>query len=181
MCAKYYYRYCPEGTESRYGLLVFHKNGPFLPLTDYYHDCIGRNDKSTANSYLNNLILFFNWLDEYSNYQGVRVRWDNNPEVIRVAVEDYLLKEMYCKVREKDTFRFANKTNKSIKTVSRFLSALKSFYKSLIRLKKYKYSNPMIDSYAILNEHRNKGVRKDKLRMPSEAGTEEPSSTIESI
>lgn len=177
MCAKYYYRYCPEGTESRYELLVFYKDGPFLPLTDYYHDCIGRNDKSTANSYLNNLIPFFNWLDEYSNYQGKRVQWDDNPEVIRVAVEDYLMNEMYCKVREKDTFWFVNKTNKSVKTVSRFLSALKSFYKSLIRLKKYKYSNPMIDSYAILNEHKNKGVRKDKPRMPSEAGTEEPNST----
>ncbi|MGE7998907.1 tyrosine-type recombinase/integrase [Lysinibacillus sp. NPDC093190] len=87
------------------------------------------------------------------------------------------MNEMYCKVREKDTFRFVNKTNKSIKTVSRFLSALKSFYKSQIRLKKYKYSNPMIDSYTILNEHKNVGVRKDKPRMPSEAGTEEPNLT----
>lgn len=55
------------------------------------------------------------------------------------------MNEMYCKVREKDAFWFVNKTNKSIKTVSRFLSALRSFYKSLIRLKKYKFANPMID------------------------------------
>lgn len=177
MCAKYYYRYCPEGTKSRYELLVFHINEPFLPLTDYYHDCIGRNDKSTANSYLNSLIPFFNWLDDYSNYQGKRIQWDDNPNAVRVAVEDYLMNEMHCKVREKDTFRFVNKTNKSIKTVSRFLSALKSFYKSLIKLKKYQYSNPLIDSYAILNEHKTEGVRKDKPRMPSEAGTEEPNSS----
>ena len=89
-----------------------------------FNRLLSRLYKSTANSYLNNLIPFFNWLDEYSNYQGKRVQWDDNPEVIRVAVEDYLMNKMHCKVREKDTFRFVNKTNKSIKTVSRFLSAL---------------------------------------------------------
>ena len=35
----------------------------------------------------------------------------------------------------------------------------------------------MIGSYAILNEHKIEIVRKDKPRMPSEAGTEEPNST----
>lgn len=74
MCDEYYYQYCPKGKVSRYELLVFNKDGPFLPLTDYYYDCLGRNAKSTAIGYLNNLIPFFNWLDEYSNYQGKRVR-----------------------------------------------------------------------------------------------------------
>ncbi len=54
---------------------------------------------------------------------------------IRVVGEDYLLHEMKCKIRDKDTFRFVNLTNKSPNTISRFLSALKSFYKSMIRLK----------------------------------------------
>ena len=118
---------------------------------------------------------FFSWLDNYSNYQGKRVKWNDPPETIRVAVEDYLMDEMGCKVREKDTFRFVNRTSKSPNTVNRFLSALKSFYKSLIRLKQYNYSNPLIDSYAILDEYKSQteGVRKDKPRMPSEAGTED--------
>ena len=39
----YQYYYCPEGIESRYELLVFNgENEPFLPLTEHYHDCIGR-------------------------------------------------------------------------------------------------------------------------------------------
>jgi integrase len=44
-----------------------------------------------------------------------------------------------------------------------------------MRLKKYSHSNPLIDSYAILKDYKghNDGVRKDKPRMPSEAGTED--------
>lgn len=172
----YQYYYCPEGIESRYELLVFNGNGgPFLPLTDHYHDCIGRIDKSSALSYLQCLLPFFSWLDSFSNYQGKRVNWNAPPEIIRVAIEEYLMNEMGCKVLEKDTFRFVNRTNKSPNTVNRFLSALKSFYKTLIRLKQYKYSNPLIDSYSILNEFKTQveGVRKDKPRMPAEAGTED--------
>lgn len=173
---KYQYHYCPEGIESRYELLVFNgKNEPFLPLIEHYHDCIGRIDKSFALSYLNCLLPFFRWLDDSSNFQGKRIQWNEPPETIRTAVEDYLMNEMGCKVREKDTFRFVNRTSKSPNTVNRFLSALKSFYKSLIRLKQYNYSNPLIDSYAILDEYKSQteGVRKDKPRMPSEAGTED--------
>ncbi|WP_205169981.1 site-specific integrase [Bacillus pakistanensis] len=174
--AKYQYYYRPKGIKSRYELMVFYcESQPFLPLTDYYHDCIGRNNKSTALTYLNCLLPFFSWLDQSSNYQGKRVQWDQPPEAIRVAAEDYLRQEMGCKVRENETFKFVNRTNRSPKTVSLFLSALKSFYKSLIQLKQYKYSNPLIDSYAILDNYKSstEGVRKDKPRMPSEAGTED--------
>ncbi|HHT7007657.1 MULTISPECIES: tyrosine-type recombinase/integrase [Bacillus cereus group] len=171
----YKYHYCPKGIESRYELMVFNgDNDPFLPLTDYYHDCIGRIAKSSTLSYLKCLLPFFRWLDESSNYQGKRIQWNEPPEIIRIAVEDYLMNGMECKVREKDTFRFVNRTRKSPNTVNRFLSALKSFYKSLIRLKQYNYSNPLIDSYAISDEYKSQieGVRKDKPRMPPEAGTE---------
>ncbi|MEH6944510.1 tyrosine-type recombinase/integrase [Bacillus sp. JJ722] len=174
MSAKYYSYRCPKGIESRYELLVFRENKPFLPLTEHYHDCLGRNDKSTAQGYLSNLLPFFNWLEEFSNYQGKRVQWNDRPEAIRVAVEDYLMNQLGCKVREKDTFRLVNRTSKSPNYVNRVLSALKSFYKSLIRLKMYKHSNPLIDSYAILNEYKAEGVRENKPRMPSVAGTEEP-------
>ncbi|WP_332693557.1 tyrosine-type recombinase/integrase [Halalkalibacter lacteus] len=172
---KYTYFYCPKDVESRYELLVFDGNNhPFLPLTEHYHDCIGRIGKSSAISYLQCLLPFFSWLDEYSNYQGERVKWDCTPQAIRVAIEEYLMNEMACKVRQKDLFRFVNRSNKSPITVSRFLSALKSFYKSLIYLKQYPYANPLIDSHAILNEYeQTEGVREGKPRMPKVAGTED--------
>ncbi|PES48677.1 tyrosine-type recombinase/integrase [Bacillus thuringiensis] len=173
----YYYACRPKDVESRYELLVFNSNNePFLPLTDFYQDNIGRISKSSVLSYLQCLLPFFNWLEQHSRYQGRHVKWDNSPEVIRIVIEDYLKSEMECRVREKDSFCFVNLTNKSPNTVNRFLSAIKSFYKSLIRLKQYNYPNPLIDSQAILNNYRRhlEGVRKDKPRMPAVGGTEEP-------
>ncbi|MBE1555809.1 tyrosine-type recombinase/integrase [Sporosarcina limicola] len=172
----YWYEYCPKHVESKYQLLVFKDNKPFLPLTDYYQDCLGRIDKSSATSYLKCLLPFFKWLEEESNYQGNRVQWNESEGKIRVAVEDYLQHKMSCKVRDKDSFRFVNLTNKSPTTISRFLSALKSFYKSMIRLKYYPHHNPLIDGQAILHSYKEevRGVREDKPRMPSVAGTEDP-------
>ena len=55
----YYYAYCPKDVESRYELLVFNNNNePFLPLTDFYQDNIGRISKSSALSYLQCLLPF---------------------------------------------------------------------------------------------------------------------------
>lgn len=171
----YWFAYCPKHVESKYQLLVFKDNQPFIPLTDYYDDCLGRIDKSSAISYLNCLLPFFKWLEEESNYQGKKVQWNDSEEKIRVVLEAYLMHEMNCKITDKDNFRFVDLTNKSPNTISRFLSALKSFYKTMIRLKQYSYSNPLIDSQAILHNYKEEieGVRKDKPRMPSIAGTEE--------
>lgn len=175
----YYYVYCPEGVKSRYELLVFTGDHPFLPLTDFYHDCKGRISQSSALSYLQTLLPFFTWLDKHSNYQGSRVQWSDSPEAIRVAIEDYLMNEMSCKVKEKDTFRFVNLTQKSPNTVNRFLSSVKSFYKSMIYLRQYPFHNPLIDSQAISKDYRSQteGVRINKPRMPSMGGTEDPIST----
>ncbi|PEM68056.1 tyrosine-type recombinase/integrase [Bacillus pseudomycoides] len=173
----YYHLRCPKGVQSRYTLLVFETNNKvFLPLTDFYDDASRKISESTALSYLQCLLPFFTWLDKYSNYQGKRVQWSDSPEAIRIAAEDYLMDEMACKVREKDSFRFVNRSNKSPNTVHRFLSALKSFYKSLITLRQYGYPNPLIDSQAILDDYKTntEGVRENKPRMPAEAGTENP-------
>ncbi|MFJ8099748.1 hypothetical protein [Lysinibacillus sp. NPDC096212] len=172
----YWYEYCPKHIESKYELLVFRDNQPFLPLSDYYFDCVGRIDKSSATSYLKCLLPFFKWLEEESNYQGQRVEWNDSEEKIRVVVEEYLRHEMKCKVHDKDSFRLVSLTNKSPNTISRFLSALKSFYKSMIHLKQYTHSNPLMDGQAFLHNYKEelKGVRDGKPRMPSVSGTEEP-------
>ncbi|WRU96252.1 site-specific integrase [Priestia filamentosa] len=175
--SKYYYMYCPKDVKSRYHLLVFDRqNQSFLPLTDFYHDCKGRISESSALSYLQNLLPFFTWLDVYSKYQGETVHWNDEPDAIRVAIEDYLMEEMTCKVREKDSFRFVNRTHKSPNTVNRFLSSLKSFYKSMNQLKQYEHPNPLIDAHSVLHEYKNhtEGVRVGKPRMPDVAGTEDP-------
>ncbi|MEH7110104.1 hypothetical protein [Bacillus sp. JJ1764] len=119
--SKYWYGYYPDGVISRYELLVFDcQNQPFLPLTEHYHDCLGRISKNSVLSYVRCLLPFFTWLDQFSNIQGNLVNWDDSPDIIRIAIEDYLMTEMACKVKEKDTFRFVNRTNKSPNTVNRF-------------------------------------------------------------
>ncbi|MGE7947518.1 hypothetical protein [Lysinibacillus sp. NPDC093688] len=97
----YWYDYCPKHIKSRYQLLVFKAYEPFLPLTDYYHDCLGRVSKSSAISYLNSLLPFFKWLETDSNFQGELVQWNDSAEKIRVVVEAYLMHKLYCKIRDK--------------------------------------------------------------------------------
>ena len=99
--------------------------------------------------------MFFTWLRTNSNFQGRIINWDDEPQVVRVAVEDFLINEAYCKVTSSDSKTYYNVslTNKSPNTVSRLLSALKSFYKIMIHVKMYPYPNPLIDAHAILEEY----------------------------
>ncbi|MGG1660845.1 hypothetical protein [Brevibacillus sp. NRS-1366] len=174
---RYMHIWRPAGVESKYTIIVLDPlNRPFLPLTDFYDDQIGRVGDKTALSYLTSLENYFSWLDIYAKYQGRNVSWDEHPEVVREIVQDYLFSEMECKVRDKDSYRLVSLTNKSPNTVARMLSALKAFYKSMIRLKYYPHPNPLFHANGDLEAYQDIhiGVRKDKPRLPVAAGTEEP-------
>jgi len=176
----YHHVKCPKGAKTKkFQLIVLDKHlKPFLPLTLFYKEAIGRIAESSAESYLKTLYTFFTWLRTDSNYQGRTVKWDDEPHIVRVAIEDFLKHEAHCKITTSDSKTYYNVklTQKSPNTVSRMLSALKFFYKTMIHEKMYLYSNPLIDSHAILEEHQQQreGVREGKPRMPKEAGTEEP-------
>lgn len=174
MVNKYRFFRCPPNTNSKYSLIVFDFNGtPFIPLTEYYHDEKGRIAESSITNYLNSLLPFFNWLKSHSNYRGIRVTWDMPPEMIRVAIKDYLVAEMYCKVRNWSSFELVRQTQKSPHTINRYLAAIKSFYKSMIRLSFYTHQNPLIDQNSE-NVHVVSGFRSGLPRMPAAAGTEPP-------
>lgn len=176
----FYHEKCPKGVKTaKFKLIVFEGyRKPFLPLTLFYKEALGRISDSSAESYLRTLYTFFTWLRTSSNYQGRPVNWDDEPLVIRVAVEDFLINESHCKVTTSDnkTHYNVSLTRKSPNTVSRLLSALKSFYKMMIHLNLYPYPNPLIDANAILNEYeaQAESVREGKPRMHKKAGTEEP-------
>ncbi|MCM3770343.1 site-specific integrase [Priestia aryabhattai] len=180
MGSLYHHVKCPEGAMAKkFKLIVLDKHlKPFLPLTVFYKEALGRIAESSAESYLKTLYTFFTWLHTDSNYQGRTVKWDDEPHIVRVAIEDFLMHEAHCKVTTSDSKTYYNVklTQKSPNTVSRMLSALKFFYKIMIHVKIYLYPNPLIDAHAILEEHRDQreGVREGKPRMPKEAGTEEP-------
>ncbi|MEK4745020.1 MULTISPECIES: tyrosine-type recombinase/integrase [unclassified Bacillus (in: firmicutes)] len=181
MKSNYYYHIkCPEGVKpKKFKLIVMDKHHtPFLPLTVFYKEALGRISDSSAESYLKTLYTFFTWLRTGSNYQGRIVNWNDEPHIVRASIEDYLMYEAHCKISTNDSKTHYNVklTNKSPNTVSRLLSALKSFYKIMIHVRMYFYPNPLIDTHAILEEHQTlkEGIREGKPRMPNEAGTEEP-------
>ena len=181
MSTNYYYHVkCPEGVKAKkFKLIVMDKHRkPFLPLTVFYKEVLGRISDSSAESYLKTLYMFFTWLRTNSNFQGRIINWDDEPHVVRAAVEDFMIKEAHCKISTSinKTYYNVSLTNKSPNTVSRLLSALKSFYKIMIHVKMYPYPNPLIDAHAILDDYEAQieGVREGKPRMPKEAGTEEP-------
>ncbi|MCY7788498.1 hypothetical protein P8847_00550 [Bacillus inaquosorum] len=140
MVNRYYCVKCPKTIKSSYELLVFdQKNDPFMPLTEYYADCVKRYSVNTAKSYLNRLIEFFTWVGVASINQLLEMKWDSNPEMVRVAVEYYLMDKLGCKVAAEDSYLYVNLTSKSPLTVKSFLSATKSFYKFACRARLYKF------------------------------------------
>ncbi|MFK4292417.1 tyrosine-type recombinase/integrase [Bacillus sp. RC250] len=180
MGSLYHHVKCPEGVKAKkFKLIVLDKHlKPFLPLTVFYKEALGRVSESSAESYLKTLYMLFTWFHTDSNYQGRTVNWDDEPHIVRIAIEDFLMHKAHCKVTTSDSKTYYNVrlTNKSPNTVGRMLSALKSFYKIMIHVKMYLYPNPLIDAHTILDEYETQieGVREGKPRMPKEAGTEEP-------
>lgn len=81
---------------------------------------------------------------------------------------------MHCKIRGRDAHEGVYLTSKSSKTVQLFLSAIKGFYKAMIRLKRYRHANPLIDLEFKDTLGDLPGDRDGRPRMPKAAGTEEP-------
>ncbi|AJS58503.1 tyrosine-type recombinase/integrase [Paenibacillus sp. IHBB 10380] len=172
---KFFHAYCPADFDSKYKLIVFDdEKKPFIPLTEYYHDQVKRIGESSVISYLNTLEPFFNWFKHNGSYQRRSVVWNDEPDAIKEVVRQYLVTQMMCKVRGREQHEGIYLTGKSPKTVKLFLSSIKSFYRSMIRLKMYEYSNPLADSAFDYQVNDIKGVRQNRPKMPKDAGTEEP-------
>ncbi|WP_322922262.1 tyrosine-type recombinase/integrase [Paenibacillus campi] len=174
----YYHLYAPDNVESRFELLVFDEQGVvFLPLTEFYHEQKSKLSKSSALSYLSHLEKYFRWLDTSLSFQRRRTEWNEAPDIIRYVVEKYLYEEMGCRVRHKNNseFQFVYTSAKSPSTVNHFLAAIKAFYRCMIQLKFYNFSNPLVDENYQINDVLSKNSSdREKPRMPAISGIEEP-------
>lgn len=129
-----------------------------------------------ARIYLNVLLPYFTYLvtDDWRRHRGDR--WDSPPEAIQQSMRDYLLYQLACKVRWRETHEQVSLTARSPSSVRVFLSALKLFYQAMRRIKCYPYPHPLIDKATYLlrdieqEEHSSAGTR----RMPQSSGVEEP-------
>ncbi|MGO4373466.1 tyrosine-type recombinase/integrase [Paenibacillus sp. MCAF20] len=173
--ASFFHLYRPEGVNSKYRLIVFDDSKEaFIPLTEYFHDQVNRINESSVIAYLNTLEPFFYWLKHKSRYKARAVWWDDEPEAVKEAVRQYMLDQMNCKIRGREGHEGVYLTSKSSNTVQLFLSAIKGFYKTMIRLKKYPHSNPLINLEFNDSVSEQPGERSNRPRMPKAAGTEEP-------
>lgn len=128
-------------------VLVFdRRNNLHFPLTVFASEAVKRSSSSTARLYLNTLIPFFDSLDADESDGAVHRTWDDPPEAIRQAVEDYLVERLKCKVREHHAgFQLVSLTDGARTTVRVFLSALKLFYRVMHGENRYGHANPLVD------------------------------------
>jgi len=145
-----------------------------MPLTEFYHDQVNRISESSVIAYLNCLEPFFYWMKYKSLYKEEPVWWDHKPAAVQETIRQYLLTRLYCKVRGRDGHEGVYITSKSSKTVQLFLSAIKGFYKTMIRLNMYYFDNPLIGLDGPVEMKDYPGVRPNRPRLSPLAGTEEP-------
>jgi site-specific recombinase XerC len=130
-----------------HAVLVFDRqNELHFPLTIFAGEAIKRLSFGTARLYLNVLIPFMDWLETDESEGAVHRTWNDPPEAIRQAVEDYLVERLKCKVREhRAGFQLVLLTDGARTTVRVFLSALKLFYRIMQRQDRYDHPNPLVD------------------------------------
>jgi integrase len=97
-------------------------------------------------------------------------------EAVQQSVHDYLVYQLACKVRWRETYEQVSLTARSPSTVRVFLSALKLFYLVMRRIKCYPYPHPLIDTATrLLQEVEEADTGADSpRRMPQISGVEEP-------
>ncbi len=136
-----------KSADHRYPVLVFDLDHRLhFPLTIFATEAVKRSSTSTARTYLNALVPFFSWL-ETDEWQGRSGRhWTDAPEQIRLAVEDYLIARLKCKLKEhRAGFQLVSLTAGTRSTVRVFLSALKLYYRVMRSQGLYHHDNPLVD------------------------------------
>jgi integrase len=136
-----------KGADSQYPALVFDlENRLHFPLTIFAAEAVKRSSVSTARAYLNAILPFFRWLetDEWQKRSGRC--WDDAPERIRRAIQDYLIARLKCKLKEhRAGFHLVSLTAGARSTVRVFLSSLKLYYRVMRAQGFYHYDNPLVD------------------------------------
>ena len=168
----------PKEMASRYTVVVVDSHGlPHLPLTIFYHEIRLYLADGTARTYLHTLLPFFEYLASDAWREHRQDRWESEPDAVRQAIHDYLVEQLHCKARLKNTYQLIILTAKSPSTVRVFLSALKQFYSVALRMEWYPHAHPLIDPVNHLmheveiEERRDAGQRP---KMPQLSGVEDP-------
>jgi integrase len=167
-----------KGADSQYPALVFDlENRLHFPLTIFATEAVKRSSVSTARAYLNAILPFFSWL-ETNEWQKRSGRcWDDAPEQIRRAIQDYLIARLKCKLKEhRAGFQLVSLTAGARSTVRVFLSALKLYYQLMRAQGFYHYDNPLVDGLSAALAEVEEGLAEDGSgpRLPQISGVAPP-------
>lgn len=132
-----------------HSFLVFDREGMLhFPLTVAAKAFVDRTSVNTARTYINAVLPYFTWLETDRWQVRADRQWDDPPESVRQAIDDYLIQRLQCRVRAHQIgFQVVETLGDGRSTLRIFLSALKLFYGALIREGLYPFpDNPLVDS-----------------------------------
>lgn len=148
-----------------------------FPLTTFASEALKRFGIGTTRTYVNAITPFFRWL-ETDEWQQQAVRhWDDASDQVRIAIQDYLIGTLKCKMKEHGAgFQLVYLTDGTRSTVRVFLSALKLFYRVMHSKEMYKYDDPLVDGISkSLSEIEDRIIQSDATpQMPQISGVVEP-------
>jgi integrase len=104
-------------------------------------------------------------------------RWDGEPDFVRLAIKDYLVQLLRCKVREHRLgFHLVAITSGTKSTVRIFLASMKLFYSVMIQRGYYLFSNPLQDrlSSLLINLEDDQTPHDMLPQMPERSGVVPP-------
>lgn len=143
------YRFVPRPLNIEHGhpFLVYNSSGQLhFELTCFGKEATIQVTRTTTQVYLYALLPFFTWLDTDSHQLGSSRRWNESPQKVRLAVEDYLTQQMSCQLLPHHLgFQLVRPAAKTPAKIRMFLVALKFFYKLMKRQGYYNYPNPLVD------------------------------------
>jgi integrase len=145
--ATYRFEQRPQDVSHGHLILVFDRQSRIhLPLTVFAKSALAGLTAATVRVYLYAILPFFNFLEEDIWQVRAGRRWNSEPEEVRIAVDDYLIQRLRCKVRDHRLgFQLVAITTGTHSHIRIFLSALKLFYWIMYRERRYAYDNPLVD------------------------------------
>lgn len=91
----------PANAEHQHPYLVFDgKDRLHFHLTVFAKEATTQLSTGTARTYLYAILPFFSFLETDPWQQRAACQWDASSEVVRQAVDDYLVQCLQCKVRD---------------------------------------------------------------------------------
>jgi integrase len=174
----YWFTPRPQGAEHQHPYLIFDIHDRLhFPLTAFGKQISQRLAPKTVQTYLYAILPWFSYLESDVWQCRAGNTWDAPPRQIRLAVEDYLVSKLRCKVQPHQYgWRFVAMTTGTQNSLRIFLSALKLFYQVMIARGSYLFLNPMVEpiSATVAAVEARLGQEEGVPRMPDLSGVESP-------